>query len=178
MKKASDSDIDNLIKRTVEKQYGKKQVAAFEQLSCVQKLLLLDDFDDSPMKAADARADLLGALRKRFGHLVITVGDMFEVREMLNGDTSRALITLTHYKMQYFGHALRAQLINRWFSLGADGTVDEATYPSNPTTYPHFFNNASISSGANGSNSSIRLLGCQSALKTFQVSASKNFHLV
>ncbi|MBP6366198.1 MAG: hypothetical protein KA343_02545, partial [Nitrosomonas sp.] len=34
-----------------------------------------------------------------------------------------------------------------------------AAYPSNPTTYPHSFNNASIASGANGSNSSIRLLG-------------------
>ncbi|MBP6366952.1 MAG: hypothetical protein KA343_06485, partial [Nitrosomonas sp.] len=37
-------------------------------------------------------------------------------------------------------------------------TVD-SSYPSNPTTYPHSFNNASIASGANGSNSSIRLLG-------------------
>lgn len=35
----------------------------------------------------------------------------------------------------------------------------DTRYPSNPTTYPHSFNNASISSGASGSNSSIRLLG-------------------
>jgi hypothetical protein len=126
IKKISDSDIDSLIRRAVERQYGKEQVEAFAQLSRTQKLLLLDDFDDSPMKAADARADLLGALRRRFGHLVVTVGDMFEMREMLDGDASRALIALTHYKLQPFGHVLRQQLITRWLSLGADGTMDEA----------------------------------------------------
>lgn len=126
LRKVSDADIDNLIRRSVEKQYGGNQVEAFTQLSRTQKLLLLDNFDESPMKAADARVDLLCALRKRFGHLAITVGDMFEMREMLDGDASRALVSLTHYKIQPFGHALRAQLIARWLSIGADGSVDEA----------------------------------------------------
>ncbi|MFA6180235.1 MAG: metallophosphoesterase [Candidatus Methylopumilus sp.] len=127
LRKVSDADIDNLIKRTVEKQYGESQVETFTQLSSAQKVLLLDDFDDSPMRAADARIDLLCALRKRFSHLVVTVGDMFEMREMIDGDSSRALASLSHYKIQPFGHALREALITRWLSLGADGTVDEAT---------------------------------------------------
>jgi hypothetical protein len=127
LKKVNDLDIDKLIKRTVEQQYGLAQVDAFMQHSRTQKLLLLDDFDDSVMRAGDARAGLLCALRKRFGHLVVTVGDMFEMREMLDGDASRALIALTHYKLQPFGHALRGELISRWLSLGADGTVDEAS---------------------------------------------------
>ena len=38
-----------------------------------------------------------------------------------------------------------------------DGLPVPQPYPSNRTTYPHSFNNASIASGANGSNSSIRL---------------------
>ena len=127
LKKVSETDIENLIKRAVVRQYGKEQVETFAQLSRTQKLLLLDDFDDSPMKSADARVDLLCTLRKRFAHLVVTVGDMFEMREMLDGDASRALVTLTRYQLQPFGHALRAQLISRWFSVGADGTVDEAS---------------------------------------------------
>lgn len=127
LKKVTDADIDKLIKRATEHQYGADRVEAFMQLSRAQKLLLLDDFDDSPMRAGDARAGLLCGLRKRFGHLVVTVGDMFEMREMLDGDTSRALIALAHYKIQPFGHALRAELISRWLSLGADGTVDAAT---------------------------------------------------
>lgn len=127
LKKITDADIDKLIRRAVEHQYGSDQVEAFTQLARAQKLLLLDDFDDSPMRAGDARAGLLCALRKRFGHLVVTVGDMFEMREMVDGDASRALIDLAHYKIQPFGHALRGELISRWLSLGADGTVNEST---------------------------------------------------
>lgn len=127
LKKFTDADIDKLMKRAAEHQYGADQVEAFMQLSRSQKLLLLDDFDDSPMRAGDARAGLLCELRKRFCHHVVTVGDMFEMREMLDGDASRVLIALPHYKIQPFGHALRGELISRWLSLGADGTVDAAT---------------------------------------------------
>lgn len=127
LKKVTDADINKLIKRAAEHQYGSNQVEAFMQLTRTQKLLLLDDFDDSPLRAGDARAGLLCALQKRFGHLVVTVGDMFEMREMLDGDASRALISLAHYKIQPFGHALRGELISRWLSLGADGTVDAST---------------------------------------------------
>lgn len=126
LKKTSDAEIDALIKRSVKNQYGKAHITTFEQLSSSQKLLLLDDFDDGPTKAADARAGLLCNLRKRFGHLVVTVSEMFEMREMLDGDASRELISLEHYQLQHFGYARRAELIERWFSLGADGTIDEA----------------------------------------------------
>ena len=126
LKKTNDAEIDALINRVVKVQYSNAHITAFEQLPSSQKLLLLDDFDDGPTKAAVARAGLLCALRKRFGHLVVTVSEMFEVREMLDGDASRELISLEHYQLQPFGYARRSELIERWFSLGADGTVDEA----------------------------------------------------
>jgi hypothetical protein len=125
--KVSDAEVDTLIKRTIEDQYGKSQVTAFMQLSCEQKLLLIDDFDDSPIRAANTRAHLLCSLRKRFKHLVVTVSEIFEVKEMLEGDASSELLSLEHYRIQPFGYVLRSQLIEKWFSLGADGTIDEAT---------------------------------------------------
>lgn len=127
LNKITDQDLDRMIKRAVEQQYGSTQVDTFMQLSRTQRILLLDDFDESAMRAGDARANLLCALRKRFAHLVVTVGDMFEMREMLDGDASRALISLAHYKLQPFGHTLRGELISRWLSLGSDGTIDEAS---------------------------------------------------
>jgi len=125
LKKSTDLEIAKLIGRMVEEQYGGDHIEPFNQLSKSKKILLLDDFDESPIKAAESRADLLCELRKRFGHLVVTVGDMFEMREMLEGDASRGLLLLTHYKLQPFGHALRGQLIRRWLALSADGTVNE-----------------------------------------------------
>lgn len=130
LKNAHDTDIDAAIKSEVVAQYGKNQVAAFDQLPATQKLLLLDDFDDGPLRAVDARVGLLCALKKRFGHMVVTVNEMFEIREILDGDASRELISLEHYQIQTFGYARRTQLIEQWFSLGRDGTVDEASFIS------------------------------------------------
>ena len=128
LRKISDTEIDTLLRHTVELQYGKAQSAPFEQLPSSKKLLLLDDFDDGPMKDASARASLLCALRKRFGHIVVTVSEMFEMREMLEVDGSRSLLSLEHYQLQPFGYALRARLIERWFQLGSDGTLDEGAF--------------------------------------------------
>lgn len=128
LRRTTDTEINSAIKHAVEVQYGKSYIEAFCQLPATQKLLLIDNFDESSMKAADARADLLCALKKRFGHMVVTTGAMFEMREMLDGDASRQLLALQHYQLQPFGYLLRSQLIERWFSLGADGTVDEATF--------------------------------------------------
>jgi transposase len=57
------------------------------------------------------------------------------------------------------GNTTKIHLVVDSYGLPIEFEITGGEYPSNPTTYPHFFNNASISSGANGSNSSIRLLG-------------------
>lgn len=128
IKKSIDRDLDDIIAKSVTEQYSKAHISAYQQLSTSKKLLLLDDFDDGPLKAADIRASLLCSVKKRFGYLIVTVNEMFEMREMLDGDASRSLISLQHYKLQPFGYLLRSQLIQRWFLLGSDGTHDEASF--------------------------------------------------
>lgn len=128
IKRKSDQKIDAAIRKSVVQQYGKGNVDSFLKLSASKKVLLLDDFDEGPMKASNARADLLVAFRKRFGHMVITVSNMFEVKEVIGGKVAREFMALEHYKLQAFGYMLRSKLIQRWFSLGADGTVDESTF--------------------------------------------------
>jgi hypothetical protein len=128
LKRTHEGELDDLILSAVEAQYGKAYVADFQQLSTSKKILLLDDFNQGPLKAAEARACLLCAIRARFSHLVVTVNEMFEMREMLEKDASQSLISLTHYKLQPFGYVLRSKLIQRWFSLGSDGTQDETSF--------------------------------------------------
>jgi Calcineurin-like phosphoesterase len=128
IKKGGEKELDELIISEVSAQYGRDHVTAFQQLSTTQKILFLDDFDDGPLRAADTRADLLCSIKKRFGSFIITVNEMFEMREMLDGDESRSLLTLTHYKLQPFGYVLRSKLVHKWFSLGADGTLDESQF--------------------------------------------------
>lgn len=128
LRKATDDEIHALIKRTVEAQYGVAYVPAFEQTSSSNKFLLINDFDHSPIKASDGRARLLRALKTRFAYLIASVGETFELRELLNNDSSQQLFKFTHYQLQPFGYVLRSQLTQRWLSLGADGSIDEATF--------------------------------------------------
>jgi len=121
-------EIAACIRRAVEAQYGKSLLNQFDNTPPSQKVLLLDDFDEGPMRAASARAGLLCELRKRFKHIVVTVSEMFEMSEMLDGDVSRQLLSIEHYKIQPFNYTLRSELIQRWYSLGNDGTVDEARF--------------------------------------------------
>ncbi len=126
IKSATDKEIDRLIRSAVIVQYGNAAVPLFAQLPTSKKLLLFDDFDDGPIRAEAARRAVLNNLRKRFGHVVVVVGELFEVRELLDGLGSVGLGTLKHYRLQPLGFVLRARLVRRWFQQGNDGTLDEA----------------------------------------------------
>lgn len=125
LKKTTESEIDALVRQTVTAQYGAEAVPLFEQQPSSKKVLLIDDFDAGPIKAGATRAKLLCSLRKRFSYLVVTVSEFFEVREMLDGDESRQLLSLEHYQLLPFSYTLRSKLVERWYSLSSDGTIDE-----------------------------------------------------
>jgi len=128
LKRLDVETIDELLDKAVVGQYGKNNVEPFHQLSASKKLLLVDDLDDSPLKAAEAQAWILCTLKKRFGGLIVTVDEMFEIREIFEAEAATDLATLEHYQIQPFGYARRSQLIQKWFSLGLDGTVDEGSF--------------------------------------------------
>lgn len=125
LKKISEGEIDAVVRRSVNFQYGADAAPLFEQQPASKKILLVDDFDAGPVKSASARAEILCALRRRFTHLVVTVSELFEMREMLDGDESKQLLSLEHYQLLPFSYTLRSKLIERWYSLSSDGTIDE-----------------------------------------------------
>ena len=65
--KTSDRDIDSLIRTAVREQYGVDKLISFEQLSKSKKVLLIDNFDESPLGESTARTKVLQGLQKRFG---------------------------------------------------------------------------------------------------------------
>lgn len=126
IKQIKTRDLDTLIRKAVVEQYGEGGVCTFEQLPVTKKILLLDDFDESRTRAVKDRAEVLRALRGRFAHVVITVGELFEVRETLREAASSELSEFKHYQIQPFGYSLRGKLIQKWFRLGSDGSMDES----------------------------------------------------
>lgn len=128
LKKAKPHDLDQVIEMEVKSQYGREAFLAFQQLQKSKKILLLDDFDGSPLKSPTHRADIICSLNQRFGHVVLTVDEMFEMREMLEGDQTQTIHSMTHYKLKPFGYQLRSKLIQKWFRLGDDGRLDEGAF--------------------------------------------------
>lgn len=125
-----DVGIDTVVRKAVSDQYGESSLSAFLQLPASEKVLLLDNLHDTPLKAADACAVLLEQLGKRFRYAVVTVDDVFEMNEILSVESVTALNNIQRYRIQQFGYTRRTDLIQRWFSLGADGTLDEAAFLS------------------------------------------------
>lgn len=128
LRKHPEKDIESALRRAVVEHYGEDALITFEQTEKDQKVLFLDDFDDGPIKESQARANILCSLKKRFGHLVVTVGEMFEVREVIRAPDANEICDFLHYKLQPFGYVLRSRLIRRWNRHGSDGSVDEGTF--------------------------------------------------
>lgn len=127
-KRVNSDDLDSLIYGNFKDQYSQEGLEQFKQTSKSRKILLLDNFDHSKIRAGSARVKLLHEIKARFGHFVISVSDMFEMREILEGESADGLAALQHFKVQPFGHARREELIKKWWLCGEDGSLDEASF--------------------------------------------------
>lgn len=125
IRSATSKNIERAIHRAISEQYCEEAIEKFDRLTGSQKVLLLDDFDDGPVISSQGRADVLSALRARFGHMIVTVGPLFEMREILKVTESEELSRLTRYQLQPFGYGLRGKLVRRWVSLSDDGTLSD-----------------------------------------------------
>lgn len=126
IKKCTDSDIARLVARAVKNQYGEGAHSKFEIERRENKIVLIDDFDESEIKSNKVRSDILAKLYGYFSKILVTVGSMFDLKELLEGDSATFLYQLEHYHLQQFGYVLREKLIKKWIYLGADGTFDRS----------------------------------------------------
>lgn len=127
IKSHSERDVDSAIRKAVIEQYGEAQLEKYRQLPSSKKMLLLDDFDDGPVKACAFRGKLLAAIAARFTRFIVTVGELFDFKETLSPSAGGKLAEVKEYRLLPFGYTLRAHLVRRWFQRTADdGSLDEA----------------------------------------------------
>lgn len=118
--RATDDEIESLLDRLVEQQYG-RSADQYLQLPLSERALLVDDFDEVPIRSEKARQQLLSRLRSRCGILVLSVSDVFDATYLSDErDTKSSYEDLPKYRVLPFGHLSRAKLIRRWVTLDAD----------------------------------------------------------
>lgn len=127
IKSHAERDVESAIRKAVVEQYGEEQLQKYNQLSNVKKVLLLDDFDDSPVKSGAFRGKLLANLASRYRAFAVTVGELFDLEEIVSPVAGDRLAEVTEYRLLPFGFTLRSHLVRRWFQRTADdGSLDEA----------------------------------------------------
>ncbi len=125
IRKAGHSHIDKLIEDAIDRQYAKCDRAGAKQRSRAEKLILVDDLDDSKVVDPSGRAVLLSHFRKVADHLVVTASINFGLEEVLDEDHDEELVELEVYEIQPFGYTKRAELVRRWTGL-AERSMDRA----------------------------------------------------
>ncbi|ULU23195.1 metallophosphoesterase [Dyella terrae] len=123
-----EKDIDQLIRQSVAAQYEATTAKGFASTSRFQKVLLLDNFDESGIVDKVGRAKVLELFKQRFEYVVATVSSTFEMQEAVDANTAELLKEFKHFHIQPFGNVKRSQLIKRWLSLGADNSLDERDF--------------------------------------------------
>lgn len=145
LRNSSDKDLDAAVRRAVAEQYGQPAMQSFEQTPKERRLLLLDDFDDSPMKAAAHRSRIMGYMSKRFGHTVMTVSQLFSLSDLLTTPEADFLKNYRRFSLLPFGYSRRAELAKKWFQFtGRDGTMSETDFLAKCDTADRLFNSVMV----------------------------------
>lgn len=145
LKGSGDKDLDGVVRKAIDEQYGSTAQLRYEQTPKEKRLLLLDDFDDSPLKAAAHRSRIASYLSKRFGFVVITVGELFSLNDMFTMPDADCLKDYRNFKLLPFGYSRRAELVKRWFQLtGRDGTLSEGDFLAKCDTAERLFNSVMV----------------------------------
>lgn len=128
LSRGTPGEIDATIRRQFLTQYDKTQWPLFEQLPKSKKILLLDDFQQSPIKKNSLKAEAILKLRDRFGYIIIIVDNLFELKDILDNDLTKQLSSLEHYKIQPLGHVKRSLLIEKWMGLDPELQINDAEF--------------------------------------------------
>jgi hypothetical protein len=129
LRNASERDLELAVRRAIEGQYGQNALAHYEQTPRKKRVLLLDDFDESPVKSSQHRFKVLDYLIKRFGYVVITVDELFATSDLFTAPEMDCLKNFRRFRLLPFGYSRRSELVRRWFQIaGRDGTIGEEEF--------------------------------------------------
>ncbi|MDO8349772.1 MAG: toll/interleukin-1 receptor domain-containing protein [Gallionella sp.] len=114
------SDIKKSLESALKSQYVNIELEQF--LSMPNKALLIDDFDKIGLNQK-FRARFLSSINGYFSHVIMTCHSSF-------GYISPEIPELNDYQKHEllgFGHLKRAELVEKWISLGIEESIDEST---------------------------------------------------
>jgi hypothetical protein len=123
--KATDDRITDVVSKAIKVQYGGSSVDSYAQLPKNRKILLVDDFDEVRLNA-ELRCSLVRIFKEHFDHIVLSVGQSFETRKLVDDVHAKSIAVLDHYVLEEFGYLLRGKLIEKWLLAVHGSDAEEA----------------------------------------------------
>lgn len=117
--------IDSLVEKALSEQYKNVPSPALPTIDKDKIFVIIDDFDHARLNAR-GRLKLLGDLDKRYTRICILGDDLLKLQEITEAsNASSSINSYQHFDILEFGHKLRNELIEQWYSIGVE-------YSSNP----------------------------------------------
>ncbi len=125
IKSTSPDKLLKLIHKNFNEQYSSGLLESYKQLDIPQRVLIIEDFHLCPLTTSNKIA-VLHHLQNLCGHLLILANPIFLFEEVAAEKEMRELLLNSpRASIKEFGHALRDQLINKWYRLGRENTAME-----------------------------------------------------
>jgi hypothetical protein len=105
-------------------QYSKSMRQDFDGLDNSNKVIIIDNFDQSRLNSK-SRSILLRNINKHFQNVFITGDQLFPFDEVLSEERLKelAIDEYEQYQVCEFGHVLRSKLINKWNTIGKEELI-------------------------------------------------------
>lgn len=128
LKRTQDDEIQSVLEKAISNQYQSANLELFLQQEKNKLLLILDNFDDCPVKNSSGQGKIISSLNKIFSSSIITVSPVFELQEILKSESAHCLNDFRRLVIQPFGYKKRTEIIQRWYSLGRDESESESVF--------------------------------------------------
>lgn len=118
------SQVHAAIERTFERQYSKKMLERFMQLEPEAKVAIVDDWHKLKPNAK-GKAQVLSALQKHFGRVVVFTDDAALLNQVSEALASGGLAGFNYCEIKQCGYRLRGELVTKWETLGREFETEE-----------------------------------------------------
>jgi hypothetical protein len=127
VKRADQAFLERICYGEARKAYGDESLERYKQLAPSSKVLIIDNWDDSPM-GIEQRESFLARAEAYFGKVILLVDGISYLQGLLakiNG--TEAILQYDHITIHGMSHVARGQLIERWINQDLARETSEFT---------------------------------------------------
>lgn len=117
-------DIRRLIKAAVEEQNGEESVDRYLDLDATQRTIIVDDWHELQF-TGKSKGAIVEHLKAWFGKVIFLTSRLYALEELAEAGPARKMFAEFEFcDIKEFGKRSTGQLIEKWHSLGQEGTLD------------------------------------------------------